>query len=80
MCSVRANETIAVVFVLPHPRQADAPAHITCRVSLGLDGSETRPYTSSYTGNFTRERGPFDSAQGRRPGEFVFDSLMDWNW
>jgi hypothetical protein len=27
---------------------------------------------------FDPKWGPFDSAQGRRPGEFVFDQLMDW--
>ena len=28
--------------------------------------------------SFDPKWGPFDSAQGRRPGEFVFDSLVDW--
>ena len=27
---------------------------------------------------FDPKWGPFDSAQGRRPGEFVFDRLTDW--
>jgi hypothetical protein len=27
---------------------------------------------------FDPKWGPFDSAQGRRPGEFVFDELQDW--
>ncbi|MFA6174119.1 MAG: glycosyl hydrolase [Kiritimatiellales bacterium] len=29
--------------------------------------------------SFDPERGPFDSAQGRRPGEFIFEKLEDWS-
>jgi len=42
------------------------------------DYKKTGELTGSWTVQFDPKWGPFDSAQGRRSGEFVFDKLEDW--
>jgi hypothetical protein len=52
-----------------------------------LNGTSTRNFpdlkqvgqiTGPWTVKFDPKWGPFDSAQGRRPGEFIFQRLEDW--
>ena len=48
----------------------------------GKNWVETTPIqeiTGPWQVTFDPKWGPFDSAQGRRPGEFVFDRLEDWS-
>lgn len=50
-------------------------------LSNGKNFPELKPVqeiSGSWEVAFDPKWGPFDSAQGRRPGEFVFDQLQDW--
>jgi len=67
-----ANESYFIVFA----REASA-------VPAGKGGNFPRLEARStlegpWEVSFDPKWGPFDSAQGRRPGEFLFESLQDW--
>jgi hypothetical protein len=59
------------VFFSNQPKPASGKNNPKLETVLTIDGA--------WNVGFDPNWGPFDSAQGRRPGEFVFEKLEDWS-